>query len=66
LKFLACDYRVLLCELLLLLRQVVEGAVVGLSVAVLGAVHVGALARVFHESNFLVALPALVNVGLKL
>jgi hypothetical protein len=65
LKFLACDYRVLLCEFLLLLRQVVEGTVVGLSMAVLGAVNVGAFARVFYQSNFLVALPALINVGLE-
>ena len=58
------DLGVELGEALLLLFEVVKGAVVLLGVAMLSTVHKAALAGHLHEANFLVALPALVLVRL--
>lgn len=65
LNFLVLNLGVLTRELLLLLGKVVERAAVRLSMAVLGAKDVSALARVLHETDFLAALPALINVCLQ-
>lgn len=58
------DQWVLLCEFLLLHREVVESTVVALGVAMLGAVDVAALARQLDQAHFLLAVPALVAVSL--
>ena len=58
------DQGVQLGEPLLILLEVVELAVVGLSMPMLGAENVRALAGHLEESNLLRALPALVQVGL--
>jgi hypothetical protein len=65
LNFLALNYGVLFRKLLLLLSEVVERTLVGFSVAMLRAENIVTLAWVFHESNLLVAFPALVSIGLK-
>ena len=62
LHLLMLDLGVELGEARLLLCEVVEGAVVLLSVTMLGAVHKGALTGHLHKANLLIALPALVLV----
>ena len=58
------DLRVETREALLVRFEMVIGAVVGLDVAMLGAEDVGALACHLDDSNFLLAMPALVLVSL--
>jgi len=53
---------VILGDALLIRAEVVEGAVVGLGVAALGAEDVAALAGDLDEADFLTALPTLVCV----
>ena len=58
--------RVVLSQLLLLLREVVKSALVALSVTMFGAVHVAALAGRLDKSYLLAALPAFVEVSLNI
>ena len=58
------NLRVHLCKSVFVLREVVKRTVVGLSVSVLRAEDVRALAGNLHETDFLGALPALVRIGL--
>lgn len=57
---------VVLSQLLLLVREVVEGALVALSVTVLLAENEPALAGNLYEAHFLGALPAFVQVALNI
>ena len=58
------DKWILLLELGLLLSEVVEATAMGFRLPVLGAEHIAALARLLHETHFLLAIPALVRVRL--
>ena len=60
------DLGVLLHELLLVLLHIVKCAVVSLTEAMLGAEDEATLAWHLHESHFLGAVPALVQVSLGL
>lgn len=60
------NLRVVLSQLLLLLREVVKSALVALSVTMFGAVHVAALAGRLDKSYLLAALPAFVEVSLNI
>ena len=65
-QFVLLNLRVVLGQLLLLLREVVESALVALSVTMFGAVHVTTLAGRLDESYLLAALPAFVEVSLNI
>ena len=56
--------RVFFLQSLLIVREVVKRAIMGLRVTMLGAEHVAALACILHCTNPLVAIPALVFVTL--
>jgi len=56
---------VVLGDALLVLPKVVEGAVVGLSVAMLRAEDEGTLAGGLHHANFLATMPAFIRVLLR-
>ena len=58
------NLRVVLCQLELLLSEVVERAFVALSVTVLWTENITALACSLNKSNFFGALPAFVEIGL--
>ena len=60
------NLRVVLGQLLLLLREVVESALVALSVAMFLTENVTTLASVVKYSYFLATVPALVEVGLNI
>ena len=64
LKLLMLNKWVFFGKFLLLLREVVELAIMGLSVAMLGAEHVAAFACVLHCAHPLGAIPALVCISL--
>jgi ABC-type proline/glycine betaine transport system permease subunit len=56
------NLRVVLGDALLVLSEVVEAALVGLSVAMLRAEDERTLAGDFHHANFLATLPAFIQV----
>ncbi len=60
------NLRVVLGQFLLLVGKVVEGAFVGLGVAMFGAENVPTLAGCLYETYLLGALPAFVQVGLNI
>ena len=64
LQFLVCYLRVVLLKQCLLLRVVVEGAIMGFEVSMLWAVYVSAFAFSLYESDFTTAFPALAFVFL--
>jgi hypothetical protein len=60
------DLGIALHEALLVLLHVVEGAVVKLGHSVLSAVDIATFTGDFHEAYLFAALPALVEIGLRL
>ena len=59
------NLRIVLGDALLVLPKVVERALVGLSVAMLGAEDERTLARGLHHANFLGTVPAFIQVLLR-